>query len=76
VLNDTSGPGYRSCVQFVPGREGREIIAVGIPGISFSPDFGSSWQHVSDSSYYTIRINESGNSAWLAGRAKVSKMKW
>ena len=76
LLSDSVGPGYRSCVQFIPKSEGKEIMAVGIPGISYSANKGQSWVNVSDSSFYTVRINESGNSAWLAGKNKIAKMTW
>lgn len=75
-MNDSLGPGYRSCVQFVPGSGGKEVFAVGIPGISYSSDGGDSWEQLSDSSFYTIRINKSGRSAWLAGKNKTAKMSW
>ena len=76
LINDGNDPGYRSCVQFVPHSDGKEIIAVGMPGISYSSDKGKSWTNLSDESFYTIRIPDSGNMAWLAGKNKVGKMSW
>ena len=67
------GPGYRSCVQYVPGSECQQIWAVGIPGISTSVDGGATWQTEADSSYYTVRFNSDGTEAWLAGRGKVQR---
>lgn len=74
LLTDGKGPGYRSCVQYVPGSEGNEIFAVGIPGVSYSADGGKNWQLISDSDFYTIRI--SGNTAWLAGNKKIAKLEF
>ncbi len=66
-------PGYKSCVQYVPDTNGKELFAVGTTGISFSNDRGNSWRKVSDSAYYTIRfVNK--NLAWLAGDQKIGKM--
>jgi len=67
------GPGYRSCVQYVPGSECERIWAVGIPGISSSDDGGATWQTEADSSYYTVRFTPDGTMAWLAGRGKVQR---
>jgi photosystem II stability/assembly factor-like uncharacterized protein len=73
LLTDGSGPGYRSCVQYMPGKDGHEIIAVGIPGVIFSPDGGEHWQLVSDEDFYTVRLYDQ-NLAWLAGNGKLGKL--
>ena len=67
------GPGYRSCVQFVPGSAGMGLVAVGFEGIDYSYDSGYSWMHLTDSSFYTIRfLNDS--LAFAAGKGRVSKL--
>jgi len=76
LLADGEFPGYRSCVQFVPHSGGNEIFAVGIPGIAYSYDQGENWIPLSNESFYTIRIPEKGNIAWLAGKNKIGKMTW
>ncbi len=66
-------PGYISCVQYVPGTQGKELVAVSTEGIYFSNDRGSSWVQVSDEGYYTLRfVNK--DMAWLAGNGKIVKM--
>jgi photosystem II stability/assembly factor-like uncharacterized protein len=66
-------PGYRSCVQFVPNSEGKELVAVGFKGIDYSSDFGSTWTHLSDEGYYTIRfVNDSV--AFAAGKGRISQL--
>ena len=73
LVADGQDPGYKSCVQYVPNTQGKELFAVGSTGISFSNDSGHSWENVSDEGYYTIRfVNE--NFAWLAGNNKIGKM--
>lgn len=73
LIADGKEPGYKSCVQYVPDTNGKELFAVGTTGISFSNDSGNSWKKVSDSAYYTIRfVNK--NLAWLAGDQKICKM--
>jgi len=73
LIADGKEPGYKSCVQYVPNTNGKELFAVGTTGVSFSNDSGNSWRKVSDSAYYTIRfVNK--NFAWLAGNQKIGKM--
>ena len=75
LMNDGANPDYRSCIQFLPNSNGQAMIAVGIPGISYSADFGETWQSVNKESYYTIRMVDE-NTAWLAGNEKIAKMEF
>lgn len=72
---DGNGPGYRSCVQYMPGLEGKGLLACGIPGISYSLDGGLNWREVSSTSYYTLRFGDDWKTVWLAGNGKVTKMR-
>jgi photosystem II stability/assembly factor-like uncharacterized protein len=74
LISEARGPGYRSCIQFVPGGGGKSVIAVGIPGVAYSRDMGSHWQLLSDEDFYTIRFTPDGSAAWLAGNGKIAKM--
>ncbi len=66
-------PGYRSCVQYIPNRAGKELVAVGFKGIDYSSDGGYSWKHLSDEGFYTIRfLNDSV--AYAAGKGRISKL--
>lgn len=67
-----SGPGYRSCIQAVPGTDGAQLWAVGIPGIDRSSDGGRTWTHERDSSFLTVRFTADGGTAWLAGRGLIA----
>ena len=65
--------GYRSCVQYFPGGNGKKILVVGFKGIDYSSDSGNTWIHLSDDSFYTVRfLNDS--TAFAAGREKISKL--
>ncbi len=44
LVADEKEPGYKSCIQYVPNTEGKEIFAVGYTGISFSNDGGFTWK--------------------------------
>lgn len=76
LIADGQAPGYRSSVQYLPGSQRQRIIAAGIPGISYSDDGGRQWVKLSDSTFYTIRVCDSGTSAWLGGPGKMGKMTW
>ncbi|NNK87451.1 MAG: oxidoreductase [Flavobacteriaceae bacterium] len=67
------GPGYRSCVQFIPGSRGNGLVAVGFDGVDVSNDGGFNWIQLSESEFYTIRfLNDS--TAFAAGKGRVSKL--
>ena len=66
-------PGYRSCVQYIPNREGKELVAIGFNGINHSNDGGLNWKHLSDEGFYTIRfLNDSV--AYAAAKGRISKL--
>lgn len=73
VVANGKGPGYRSCVQYIPNSYGKELVAVGFKGIDYSNDAGDSWRHLSDEGFYTIRfLNDSV--AYAAGKGRISKL--
>ncbi|MFC4721266.1 oxidoreductase [Geojedonia litorea] len=73
LVGQNQYPGYRSCVQYFPNSVGKELITVGFKGIDFSNDSGSSWKHLSDEGFYTVRfLNDSV--AYAAGKGRISKL--
>ena len=73
LVGNGQNPGYRSCVQFIPNGNAKELMAVGFNGIDYSKDFGDTWKHLSDEGFYTIRfLND--NIAYAAGKGRVSKL--
>ncbi|MDN3492238.1 WD40/YVTN/BNR-like repeat-containing protein [Winogradskyella bathintestinalis] len=73
VVANGKGPSYRSCVQYIPNRKGKELVAVGFKGIDYSKDGGDTWIHLSDVGFYTIRfLNDSV--AYAAGKGRLSKL--
>ncbi len=73
LVGENKKPGYRSCVQYIPNRGGKELVAIGFKGIDYSNDSGNSWKHLSDEGFYTIRfLNDS--IAFAAGAGKISKL--
>jgi len=75
IVAKGKAPGYRSCVQYVPNSNAKELVAVGFEGVDYSNDSGRSWKHLSDEGFYTIRfLNDS--TAYAAGNGRVSKLKF
>ena len=73
LISNGAGPGYRSCVKFVPGSEGTELVAVGSPGVSYSPDQGESWMELSDQGFYAISfVNDT--LAYASGYGRISRL--
>lgn len=73
IVGANQEPGYRSCVQYLPNRGGKELVVVGFNGIDYSNDSGITWKHLSDEGFYTIRfLNDS--IAYAAGKGRISKI--
>ena len=73
VVAQDQNPGYRSCVQYVPNSKGKGLVAIGFEGIDYSNDRGTSWKHLSDQGFYTLRfLNDSV--AYAAGKGRLSKL--
>ncbi|WP_369994076.1 WD40/YVTN/BNR-like repeat-containing protein [Winogradskyella sp.] len=73
VVANGKGPGYRSCVQYIPNSNAKKLVAIGFKGIDYSNDAGDTWKHLSDEGFYTIRfLNDSV--AYAAGKGSISKL--
>ncbi|GGG59143.1 WD40/YVTN/BNR-like repeat-containing protein [Bizionia arctica] len=73
LIAEGQNPGYRSCVQYIPNREGKELVTVGFKGIDYSNDGGNTWKNLSKEGFYTIRfLNDSV--AYAAGQGRISKL--
>ena len=73
LVAENQNPGYRSCVQYIPNSEAKELVAIGFKGIDYSNDNGESWKHLNDEGFYTIRfVNDS--IAYAAGKGRIAKL--
>lgn len=67
-------PGYISCVQYRPGGNGNELVAVSTEGIYYSRDSGEYWEKIGQKGFYSIRfINR--ELALLSIHEKIVKIK-
>ena len=73
LISEGESPNYKSCVQYVPDTNGKEIVAVGKTGVSFSNDAGITWVDISSEGYYAIKFVDK-HTAWLSGHNKIGKM--
>lgn len=73
IVAKGKAPGYRSCVQYLPNSNAKQLVAIGIEGIDYSNDSGDNWIHLSDEGFYTLRfLNDS--IAYAGGNGRVVKL--
>lgn len=73
LVSDGNEPNYKSCVQYVPFTNGKEVFSVGKTGLSFSNDGGITWKKVSNEAFYAIQFVDK-YVAWLSGNNKIGKL--
>lgn len=74
MIADGNPPGYRSDVKFVPGKKGKELMAVGTGGISYSADYGQNWNELSDRGFHAIAfLNDT--IAFVSGDEGITKLR-
>jgi photosystem II stability/assembly factor-like uncharacterized protein len=62
--------GYRSGVAYVPGSDGRLIVAVGTSGSDYSADGGETWTPIDTLGFNTVAFApRSGSAGWAVGPA-------
>ncbi len=76
LVGQNKGPGYISCVRFVPDSDGKGLVSVGAGGLYYSADSGENWKLLhDDASLYTIRF-QNDNTAIAAGRNKIIRIRF
>lgn len=74
LVGEGQGPGYISCIQFIPGSKGKGLLTVGATGIHLSDDGGRSWTRLSeDKALFTLRF-ASPKVAYAAGKGKIIRL--
>ncbi|MGJ8685099.1 MAG: WD40/YVTN/BNR-like repeat-containing protein [Nonlabens sp.] len=71
LISNGDGPGYCSDIIFIPDTGGKELLAVGTPGIWWSKDQGATWKKMSEEGFYTVRMIDS-STGYLAGNNRIS----
>lgn len=76
LVGENKGFGYASCVQFVPGSDGNELLTVGPSGIYYSYDRGENWKKLTDDkSLHTLRFINN-KTAVAAGQNKIVRLQF
>jgi photosystem II stability/assembly factor-like uncharacterized protein len=74
IVGSNHAPGYISCVQYRPGGDGKELMAVSTEGIYYSKNSGMTWKKIGQNGFYSLRfINR--DLAWLSVHEKLVKIK-
>jgi photosystem II stability/assembly factor-like uncharacterized protein len=66
-------PGYLSCVQYVPGRHGRDLVGVSFSGVFYSSDFGNSWRSLNSEGFYSLRFTND-STAIASGNGRIARL--
>lgn len=76
LIAENVGFGYGSCVQFVPGSNGNELVTVGASGVYYSYNQGKNWNKIADyKDLFTIRFVDP-KTAIAAGNKKIIRIKF
>jgi photosystem II stability/assembly factor-like uncharacterized protein len=74
-IRPTTPPhGYRSCVEFIGGRN---VLCCGTSGVDLSTDDGMNWQLISPTGFHACRMAKKGTAVFLAGgNGRIAKLVW
>lgn len=76
LIGEGKGFGYASCVQFVPGSNGNEIVTIGPSGLYYSYNKGKDWEKLLDhKTLHTIRFIDA-KTAIAAGQNKIIRLRF
>jgi photosystem II stability/assembly factor-like uncharacterized protein len=74
-VGENNGFGYASCVQYLPGSNGNELVTAGPSGIYYSYDQGASWKQIVNSkAFHTVQFADA-KSIIAAGQKKIIRIK-
>ena len=69
------GPsGFRSAVEFVPGSEGREVVAVGPSGSDRSLDGGRTWTSLPPPGFHALNFGREGTGWGVGEGGRIGKL--
>jgi photosystem II stability/assembly factor-like uncharacterized protein len=67
LIEGAQPAGFRECVAYVPGTEGKMILAVGPSGSDYSMDGGDTWTNFSTSGFHSICFAPDVAVGWAVG---------
>ena len=75
LVGENNGFGYASCVQFVPGSDGNELVTAGPSGIYYSYDRGNTWKKIVDSKAFNTIQFADAKTIIAAGQKEIIRIK-
>lgn len=74
TVANNAGFGYASCIQFVPGGKGNEIVTAGPSGLYYSYDRGATWKKVyNDKKLHALQFADN-KTIIAAGEGKIIRL--
>lgn len=67
LVPDSGLSGFRSCVAYVPGTNGRIVVAVGTSGTDVSFDGGETWKSTGDVGYNAVSFSSRDGAGFAVG---------
>jgi len=74
-VGENNGFGYASCVQFIPGSNGNELVTAGPSGIFYSYNRGATWKKIVDEKAYNTLQFADSKTLIAAGQKKIIRIK-
>ncbi|MFH0991194.1 MAG: oxidoreductase [bacterium] len=76
LLADSSLGGFRSCVAYLPGSNGKYLIATGPAGTDYSVNGGKSWAPYDSLGFHVLGFSKNKLFGWAAGRGgRIAKFR-
>ncbi len=75
IVGEGTGPGYISCVQFVPGSNGNGLVTVGRTGVFYSPDQGTTWKKLHSATNLNTFLFTDAKTIIAAGQKVILRIK-
>lgn len=73
-VGEGTGPGYISCVQFVPGSNGGGLFTVGRNGVFYSHDQGATWKKLHDAKNLNTLLFADDKTVIAAGQKVIVRL--
>ena len=74
-LPNTRLRSFRSAVAYIPGTNGRSLLAAGPGGTDRSDDGGATWRAIGDEGFHALSIERGGRAAWAVGeKGRVARI--
>jgi hypothetical protein len=67
LIRDSGLAGFRSCIAYLPGAKGKQLLAVGPAGSDYSTDGGMHWAKYDSQGFHVFAFAKARAIGWAAG---------